>query len=300
MAFGMDEFMRAAGFGMGGFSPFGRAGSQARAKPKPDFRRDGQHARIAASVSFAEMVHGCSKSFTVKLSKPCAVCGGTGSEDKSEPKLCPSCHGTGSRVETAERGPMVVQTIVPCRNCDGTGWKTDPCRACGGSGKQPAEKAVRIEIPAGIEDRQRLRLPGQGHCGLCGGRDGDLYVDVHVQDFSTLFTRHGLDCETSVYVSPAVMALGGKAMAWSPFGKVDVEVPACSAPGRRIELPGHGFQDKTGHRGSLTAVVKPAKLANLSQYQRELLEKFDASLMADNLPEAEALSMEAAGLGLGA
>lgn len=302
-AFDIHEFLRRNGFG--GFGGFGMGGfgmeeERETAKPKPDvYRKEtGQSVRIPVSVSFTEMVHGCKRAFSLRLSKPCETCGGTGVEKGSEPVECSACHGQGCRVETVQRGPFMSQTVVGCPVCGGSGWKTKPCPDCHGKKRKPTEKSLEVEIPQGVVDGQRLRLRGLGHCGLNGGQDGDLYVDVSVQDFSDLFHRRGDDAETVAYVDPATMALGGKAKAWSPFGEVEFEIQAGSTSGQRASIPGKGFKRKGSSPGNLDVLLQAASFGKLSPEQASLLEKLRSISKPGDFPELEALSEKASSLGL--
>lgn len=301
-AFDVHEFLRRNGFGfssfgMGGFGPDDEAET---AKPKPDVhkREAGQSVRVPVDISFSEMVHGCKRAFSLRLTKPCETCGGTGVARGSEPTECPVCHGRGCLVETVQRGPFMSQTIVGCSSCGGTGWRTKPCPDCHGKKRKPIEKALETEIPQGVQDGQRLRLRGLGHCGLNGGADGDLYVDVSVQDFSDLFIRRGDDAETVAYVDPATMTLGGKAKAWSPWGEIEFEVPAGSRSGQRIAVPGRGFKRKGCPPGKLDVALQTASFGKLSREQAELLEKLRAVSKPADFQETAALAEKASELGL--
>lgn len=257
--FDVGEFMRRHGFGFGfsdfgfGGSPFGSSRSQEKPKPSFGFPENGKSVRIPVKLSFREMADGCEKTFALKLTKPCQACHGKGVDEKAELVKCPRCGGRGHVVETFRQGPFMSQSISDCPECSASGWKAKPCPACGGSRRQLAEKAATVKIPPGVEDGQRLRLARLGYCGVCGGQDGDLLVDVSVQDFSKLFKRRGCDLETVAYVDPATAALGGTARVWTPWGEIGVEVPAGSKSGRKIPVRGYGLprSGSPGQRGDV-------------------------------------------------
>ena len=87
---------------------------------------------------------------------------------------------------------QLVQTSA-CPTCGGAGKIPEqPCERCGGAGRERRERTWDVEIPAGIESGQRIRIAGAGHAGEPGGRPGDLYVEVEVAD-DERFERRGDD-----------------------------------------------------------------------------------------------------------
>jgi hypothetical protein len=103
---------------------------------------------------------------------PCPTCRATGAKAGTRPRVCPVCGGNGLDS---------YATSKPCQQCRGRGLVVDnPCLACSGSGRTTSGRTLKVRIPAGIKDGQRLRLTGQGGPGTDGGSAGDLYILVHV------------------------------------------------------------------------------------------------------------------------
>ena len=102
----------------------------------------------------------------------------------------------------------MVRAVV-CDNCDGAGKIPEtPCEVCGGSGRtRRRARRSEIEVPAGIEDGQRMRVTGAGHAGDAGAPAGDLYVEVEVAE-DERFERDGTDL-ISVVAIPATEAMLG-------------------------------------------------------------------------------------------
>jgi molecular chaperone DnaJ len=161
----------------------------------------------------------------------------------------------------------------PCTNCNGGGMIIDsPCPTCHGSGVERRPREVKVRIPAGVRDGQRIRLKGRGAPGRNGGPPGDLYVECHVEPHS-LFTRDGDNLVLHVPVSVAEAALGA-----------DVEVPELdgatttirikpgSQPGARYRVKGKGISTKRSS-GDLIVVVDVDIPTELSASQRKAFEQ---------------------------
>jgi molecular chaperone DnaJ len=146
-------------------------------------------------------------------------------------------------------------------------------------------KTLDVDVPAGIADDQRIRLPGRGHAGERGGPPGDLYVLVRVAD-DERFVRDGSDLVSVVDVPAPVAALGATVTVATLDGSEEIEIPAGTQPGTVITLRGKGMP-AIGRRGRgdqqvVLNVVTPRKL---TARQKELLGELRDSLTEDNLSE---------------
>jgi molecular chaperone DnaJ len=148
---------------------------------------------------------------------------------------------------------------------------------------------VKVDIPAGIADGQRLRVPGRGHAGERGGPAGDLFVVVRVRE-DERFIRDREDLVTVVDVSAPLAALGTTIQVPTLEGDVPLEVPAGTQPGETIVMAGRGLPPLgRGRTGDLRVVVNVVVPRRLSRKQRELLEELSRSLSDDNLRENEGM-----------
>ena len=148
---------------------------------------------------------------------------------------------------------------------------------------------MKVDIPAGIEDGQRLRITGRGHAGERGGPAGDLYVVVRVKE-DERFIRDREDLVTVVDVAAPLAALGTKIQVPTLDGDVPLEVPAGTQPGTKIVMGGRGMPPLgRGRTGDLRVVVNVVIPRRLNRKQRDLLEKFAESLEEDNLREDEGM-----------
>ena len=136
-----------------------------------------------------------------------------------------------------------TMAITACDVCRGRGKVIDEaCPTCSGIGSTAGERAMEVDIPAGIEDGARLRIPGRGAAGEAGGRPGDLYVEVQVEA-DPRFERHGADLIHRLHVGLAEAALGTSRPIPSIDGAedFDLDVPAGTQPGSVFKLSKMGM-----------------------------------------------------------
>ena len=243
-------------------------------------RRSSRGADLAAEVEvdLVEAAHGASRRIPFQVAVPCEVCRGSGAEPGTSPTVCGTCGGSG-RLERTSRtvfGEFVrAQT---CPRCGGAGRVIEtPCRACDGAGRVFEERALEVEIPPGIHDGQRIRLSGEGHAGLLGGRAGDVYVRVRVRP-DPRFARDGNDIFSTVDLTMTEAALGTRRTIPTVDGDVEIEFGAGTQPGHVVVLERAGMPVLQGYgRGDHRVLVNVAIPRNLTDDQRRLLGDFAES-----------------------
>ena len=265
------------GFGGGGFGPFGDifdaffggapAGARRRSRIVP-----GADLRYDLTIDFAEAVFGVTKEISFPTRVTCSRCDGAGGEPGTEPETCPECNGSGEKRRVAQTilGQMV--NIVACQRCRGEGRIiATPCTECGGDGRVAEERTLQVEIPAGIDDGQRIAIEGQGEAGPRGGPAGDLYVAVNVREHPQL-ARRGTELYHELPLTFPQAALGATVAVPTVEGQEEVVVPAGTQSGHEIRLGGKGVPRLRGAgRGDLHVVVNVVVPTKLSKRERELL-----------------------------
>jgi molecular chaperone DnaJ len=244
----------------------------------------GSDLRYNLSISLEDAYHGLTKTITVPSSVACGACDGTGSEAGAEPTVCPTCSGMGK--VRAQQGFFTVERTCP--TCSGLGQIVkNPCSSCGGAGRQEKDRALSVNIPAGVETGTRIRLSGEGEAGLRGGPAGDLYIFVDVQEHA-LFQRDGLDLFCRVPVSMVSAALGGEIEVPSiDGGRSRVRVPQGSQSGRQMRLRGKGMPALRGPGvGEMYIELLVETPVNLTSDQEDLLRQFEESCKKTNNPNA--------------
>jgi molecular chaperone DnaJ len=145
-----------------------------------------------------------------------------------------------------------------------------PCPTCGGSGVEQRQRQVKVRIPAGVDNDQRIRLKGRGGPGQNGGPPGDLYVDVKVAPHP-LFGRRGRDLTIAVPVTFSEAALGAEIKVPTLDEPVTLKVPPGTRSGRTFRVRKRGVPAAAG-TGDLLVTVEVAVPANLSAAEREAVE----------------------------
>lgn len=244
----------------------------------------GSDLRYNLRVSLEEAYSGLQKSIKVPTAVACSSCKGSGAEGGSEPTSCPTCSGMGK--VRAQQGFFTVERTCP--TCSGLGQIIEnPCRECGGQGRVERDRALNVNIPAGVETGTRIRLAGEGEAGMRGGPPGDLYIFVDVAKHD-IFERDSMNIFCRVPVSMAKSALGGAIeVPTIDGGRGRIQIPAGSQSGRQMRLRGKGMPAlRGGGVGDMFIELAVETPVNLTARQKELLREFE-ELGDDNNPESK-------------
>jgi molecular chaperone DnaJ len=269
----LQAFFGGGGGGGGGFGFGGRRG------PAP-----GGDIAIAVEIELAEVAAGVRREVTYDAVGSCEHCHGNGAEPGTPITTCERCGGAGELRQVARTpfGQMVRATA--CDACGGAGKISQtPCETCGGSGRTRQSRTSAIEVPAGIEDGQRMRITGAGHAGEAGAPAGDLYVEVRVAE-DERFEREGSDLISTVSLPATEAMLGTKVTVPTLEGEEEIEIEPGTQPGAEKVLRGAGLPRLNGRRrGNQRIVLDVFVPTNLSDEQREIAERLDESLEDGNL-----------------
>jgi molecular chaperone DnaJ len=250
----------------------------------PNARERGADLRYNMEITLEEAFNGRTAQIRVPTSVVCSECSGSGAKPGTQPVTCPMCSGSG-RVRASQGFFSIERT---CPQCQGRGQTIkDPCGKCAGQGRVTEERALSVNIPAGIEDGTRIRLAGEGEAGLRNGLAGDLYIFLSVKPHE-LFQRDGADLYCKVPISMTTAALGGQFEVTTLDGtQTRVKVPEGTQNGRQFRLKGKGMpvlrQPQMGDLYIQVAVETPQ---SLSKRQRELLEEFEQLSSRENSPQS--------------
>jgi molecular chaperone DnaJ len=249
---------------------FGRQGG-GRARGTGPHR--GQDLETELHLTFEDAVAGITTVVHLTSDAGCSTCHGSGARPGTSPRPCASCGGRG--VVADNQGPFSFSS--PCPACGGRGVTVDdPCPTCRGSGVERRPREVKVRIPAGVQDLQRIRLKGRGSPGRNGGPAGDLYVVVHVQPHP-LFSRSGPDLTLTAPVTFAEAALGADiTVPTLSHGPVTLRVPAGTRSGRTFRVKGKGVPATKG-TGDLLVTVEVAVPSKLSSAERTAVEALHAA-----------------------
>jgi molecular chaperone DnaJ len=267
----------------GGGDPFGSFFGDRHAGPAR-----GEDVGVEVEVTLAEVARGTTKEIEFDGLVACDVCHGNGAKPGTPIVTCPRCQGTG-QLQSVARTPLgqLLRTHV-CDRCEGDGRIAEtPCEVCEGRGRKRDQRKLSVDVPAGIEDGQRIRLSGRGNAGEGGRPSGDLYLLVQVEA-DPRFERHGEDLVARVDVPFTDAALGATLSVPTLEGDRDLKLPAGTQPGSIIRLRGLGLPVLRGRgKGDLHVAVNVMVPRNLNEEQRELLEQFAGSANGENYPVDE-------------
>ncbi|EEX13122.1 chaperone protein DnaJ [Citreicella sp. SE45] len=243
----------------------------------------GADLRYNLRVTLEEAYNGLQKTINVPTSVQCGECNGSGAEGGAEPVTCPTCSGMGK--VRATQGFFTVERTCP--TCSGLGQIIkNPCAKCGGQGRVQKERALSVNIPAGVETGTRIRLAGEGEAGMRGGPPGDLYIFIEVKPHE-IFEREGVELHCRVPVSMTTAALGGDIeVPTIDGGRSRVKIPSGSQSGRQMRLRSKGMPAlRGGAAGDMFIELAVETPVNLTSRQKELLREFE-ELSEDNNPES--------------
>ncbi len=244
----------------------------------------GSDLRYNLRVTLEEAYSGLQKSINVPTAIACGACDGSGAEGGGEPATCPTCSGMGK--VRAQQGFFTVERTCP--TCSGMGQIIkNPCNTCGGQGRVQKDRALNVNIPAGVETGTRIRLAGEGEAGMRGGPPGDLYIFIEVAKHK-LFEREETNLFCRVPVSVTTAALGGDIeVPTIDGGRSRVKIPSGSQSGRQMRLRNKGMPAlRGGSTGDMFIELSVETPVNLTSKQKELLREFEA-LSEDNNPESK-------------
>ncbi|KAL1561978.1 Chaperone protein dnaJ gfa2, mitochondrial, variant 2 [Salvia divinorum] len=276
---GHEAFER-AGTGEGGFDPFGGGGGF---NPFQDifrnadifniFNRDmgGEDVKVAVDLSFMEAVQGCTKTLSIMTDLTCETCGGAGVPPGTRPETCKRCRGSGMII--SQNGPFTLQATCP--NCGGAGKiVSDFCKSCRGKRVVKGPKTVKVNIMAGVDNNETIKVPRSGGSDPDGNQPGDLFVVLKVKE-DPVFRREGADIHVDTVLSITQAILGGTIQVPTLSGDVVVKVRAGTQPGQKVVLRKKGIKVRNSFSfGDQYVHFNVSIPTNLTQRQRQLIEEF--------------------------
>ncbi len=247
-------------FGEGAFGDL--FGSRGRRAAK------GGDVRCDITLDLVEAARGINRTIHFERHERCETCDGSGAQPGTQRQKCRYCGGRGQIIQSS--GIFRVQTACP--SCHGAGSTIEhPCGGCHGAGYLLRKVKREVQIPAGIDDSMRVRLPGEGDPSPAGGPRGDCYVCVTVKDHP-LFVRDGQNLIVRVPIGYAQAALGCTLEVPTLDGREELKIPAGTQSGEVLKLRGRGIPHPRGrHVGDLLVQVFIDVPKKLTQRQKELL-----------------------------
>ncbi|MCP3991311.1 MAG: molecular chaperone DnaJ [Actinomycetia bacterium] len=262
----------------------GGGGRRRTAAPGTGPRR-GEDLDAELHLSFDEAVEGVTTSVHLTSDAACSTCRGSGAAPGTTPQTCSRCSGRG----VLDDNQGFFSFSQPCDQCGGRGKVVvEPCPSCRGNGVERKPRQVKVRIPAGVKDGQRIRLKGRGTPGRNGGPAGDLYVTVRVARHR-LFGRSGENLTLDLPITFAEAALGANVKVPTLEGTtVTLKIPAGTPAGKTFRVRGRGVETskRTGDLLVTIVVEVPTELTDAERSALETLAGATTTSPREHLGEA--------------
>lgn len=289
--FGHAAFSQGGGGGhQGGFGGFGDMGDifgdmfgdffgGGRSRRPDNGPRKGTSLRASLELEFEEAIFGTDKELNITISDECETCHGTGAKEGTHAETCSQCGGAGQVRYNQQTILGTVASVRTCPSCQGTGKVIkEKCNDCSGSGYVKKRKKINVNIPAGIDNGQTIRLKGKGEPGTNGGPRGDILLTIYIKEHKD-FERHDTDIYYRMNISMAQATLGAEIEVPSLDGPVKYNISAGTQTGTRFRLRGKGVPhlNHNKSRGDQYVDVIVETPTKLTHEQKELFAKLAES-----------------------
>ncbi len=240
---------------------------------------------IELELEFNEAIFGCKKEVEYRYKKPCNDCDGTGATD-GKLHQCNECHGKGQVFY--KQGFMTFSQTCP--KCHGEGTiPANKCKSCDGQGFVEDLAKIKVDIPAGIDTGNRMRVSGKGNVDEYG-RSGDLYIEINVKE-DEHFVRHNDDIFIEIPILFTQAALGDELVIPTLTGETRLKLEVGTKDKQQFVFKGEGIANiHTKKKGNLIAQVKIDFPKKLTEEQRRLLEELNESFGKENKHREDKMS----------
>ena len=264
--------------GLGGFGSF-RSSNSRRSANGP---RKGNDVLYRMTIDFEEAVFGTKKDINIDVIDNCEECNGKGGFNS---KTCTECRGSGTITQEQRTILGSFLTKTTCPYCNGTGETFEKkCTKCKGKGKIKKNKTIEVNIPAGIDSENRLRVAGKGEAGINGGNSGDLYIEFTVKEHE-FYKREEDDIYVSLPLTISEATLGCKKEVPTPYGNINLTIPAGTQSNDKLRIKGKGVTNvSTKKKGDFYVIANVIIPEKLTRDQKKLFEELNKTSL-DNSPE---------------
>lgn len=253
------------------FSQFfgGNGGGGRRAR-----REKGKDVVVDMEITLEDAFAGVEKEISLKKYDICRRCKGTGGEPGSGKKKCPECEGAGQIQQVKRTVFGTFSQIITCPKCFGEGELNEKeCKECKGAGRVNEIEEIKIDLPAGVDNEQTIKISGRGEAAKRGGVSGDLYVRVHLRPHK-IFTRKRDDIYYDAEIKFSQAALGDKIEIPTLEGDLKLKIPAGTEGGKVFRLSAKGMPRLNSYgRGDQYVRIHIKVPQKLSRKEEDLIEK---------------------------
>lgn len=242
--------------------------------------RKGNDTLIRVTLDFEEAVFGTKTDITIESTDTCDDCHGKGGHGE---QACSRCHGSGqiNAEQQTMFGTFVTRTTCP--TCRGQGRTYEKlCNTCRGQGKVKKNKKIEVNVPAGVDNGNQLRVAGKGEAGSNGGPNGDVYLEFRIKEHP-IYIREGMDIFLKLPITIPEAVLGCKKDVPTLDGVVKLTIPQGSANGDRHRIKGKGVKDiNSSRKGDMYVIINVITPKKLDKKQKQLFDELSKTKLDDS------------------
>ena len=234
--------------------------------------RRGRDIQTEIDLSFEDSVFGIKRTVKINKQSVCKTCSGNGAKPGSKMDTCKVCNGNGQIREVKHSILGNFASVKTCENCFGSGKiPSVKCTDCNGAGVKKQDEEININIPAGINSGEMIRMNGLGEA-IRGGAAGDLYIKMKIKKHP-VFTRDGLnlDMDLSIKLTDALLGMTYK-LKTLEGDILDVKIPEGINHNELLRVRGKGVPSLKG-RGDIILRIQVIMPSKLSRNTKDLIEK---------------------------
>lgn len=241
-------------------------------------QKQGRNINIDLDITLKEAYSGTTKKVDLARPRRCPECNGSGAEPGTSFKTCSTCQGQGKVRSQSNILFGSFSQVRVCPECKGKGEiPEEKCSRCRGRGVITETDELKLEIPRGVENGQRIRFRGKGEEGPQGVQAGDLYATINITN-STPFEREKKNLYYDLEVDFPQAALGDKVKVPTMEKEVSLRIPKGIESGKKIRLKGKGMPSIRAGYGDLYVRIQVKTPKRLSRKARKLLKRLQKEI----------------------
>lgn len=234
--------------------------------------RKGKDLTVEINITFEESIFGTTKEIIINKKSICDSCNGSGAKKGTKMNTCKMCNGQGQVREIKRSIFGNISNVKTCEVCSGSGQiPSEKCNDCNGTGIRKKEEKIKINIPAGINIGEMIKMNGMGEA-VSGGKSGSLYVKININPHS-IYKRQGLNLimELSIKLSDSLLGMVYK-LKTLEGNIIEVKIPEGIKHGEFLRVRGKGVPSSLG-RGDIIIHIKVNLPSKISRKAKDIIEK---------------------------